>query len=124
MKTHVKKVNLIPAIKALANFDVLYKVEEGMCFGKDVYWIELHSESDIRDEIVDALSAIVKFEGDSDEVHGVHIDEAAHHAIERVLDWHAEWKVGHRNNEEEYPLVIPSSNSGVLYESIVEYIID
>lgn len=124
MKTHVKKVNLIHAIKVLADFDILYKVEEGICFGKDVYWIELHSESENRDEIINALRAVAMFGEDSDEVHGVHIDDAAHNVIERVLDWHLEWKASHRNYGEEYPLVVPSNDSGVLYASIVESIFE
>lgn len=118
MKVHVKKIHLVHALEILANYDVLYKVEEGMCFGKNVYWIELHSESDIRDEVVNAIRTIGHLSEDSDDYEGVHIDDAALDAIERIHQWHLEWKSGHRNNPDEWPLSLPEENSGILFESI------
>lgn len=118
MKIQIKKINLIPAIEILMKFRVLYNIEEGICFGKDVYWIDIHSDSYDEDVLINAIRAVGYLGEDSEEVHGVHIDDVAHDVINRVIKWRQDWKSNNQNSPEEWPLEVSSDNSGILYESI------
>lgn len=120
MKVHVKKINLIPAIKLLAEREVMYHIEEGMCFGKDVYWIEL--SSDKEDEVINCIRLIGHLAEDSDDVYGVHIDQVAHGAIESILEWRENWKKGNRDDEDDFPLMLENEESWEFYNSINEAI--
>ena len=48
ISVNVKKENLLVAIELLSNCNVMYKIKEGLIFGKPCYWFDFNSSDSIN----------------------------------------------------------------------------